>query len=179
LALLAQAGIVPGRVIAPEVDEAPLKGELPRVYALRLALAKAEAVARRETDALVLAADTVVACGRRILPKAGTPDEVGHCLSLLSGRRHQVITALLRWHRRAIKSVHTDCHHARGLQGADAPGDRGFMSRGRGDRQGRRIRRPKAARKRSSVSSTGRTATSSGLPLYETLSLLEGSGHDS
>jgi len=94
LVLLAQAGIVPGRVIAPEVDETPLRGELPRVYAVRLALAKAEAVARRETDALVLAADTVVACGRRILPKAGTPDEVGHCLSLLSGRRHQVITAL-------------------------------------------------------------------------------------
>ena len=94
LALLAQAGIVPARVIAPEVDETPHRGELPRAYALRLAMAKAQAVAAKEEGALVLAADTVVACGRRILPKAETAAEVERCLALLSGRRHQVMTAL-------------------------------------------------------------------------------------
>ena len=94
LALLAQVGIVPERVIAPEVDETPLKGESPRVHALRLARAKAETVASKERTALVLAADTVVACGRRILPKAETAAEVEFCLALLSGRRHQVMTAL-------------------------------------------------------------------------------------
>jgi septum formation protein len=94
LALLAQAGIVPVRVIAPEVDETPKKDESPRAYALRLAKAKAEVVAARETGGLVLAADTVVALGRRILPKAETDKEVERCLKLLSGRRHMVMTAL-------------------------------------------------------------------------------------
>ena len=98
-ALLQQAGIVPAQVIAPDVDETPLKGEQPRAYALRLAVAKAEAVishicAQGEGGAVVLAADTVVALGRRILPKAESPAEVERCLRLLSGRRHQVITAV-------------------------------------------------------------------------------------
>ncbi len=99
-ALLKQAGIVPARIVAPEVDETPKKQELPRAYALRLALAKADAVARMfsrpqgEGGFIVLAADTVVACGRRILPKAEGPEEVARCLKLLSGRRHQVFTAV-------------------------------------------------------------------------------------
>jgi septum formation protein len=92
--LLAQAGIRPSRIVAADVDETPRKQELPRAYALRLAVAKAQAVAAEEREALVLAADTVVACGRRILPKAQTPEEVERCLRLLSGRRHQVLTAL-------------------------------------------------------------------------------------
>jgi septum formation protein len=95
-ALLAQAGIAPDAVMPPHIDERPLKGELPRAHALRLALAKAGAVQSALTDepALVLAADTVVACGRRILPKAETVAEVRACLALLSGRRHLVITAI-------------------------------------------------------------------------------------
>ncbi len=93
-ALLKQAGIVPDRIVAPDVDETPLRDELPRIYALRLARAKAAAVAAKTPGALVLAADTVVACGRRILPKAETEAEVVRCLNLLSGRRHQVITAI-------------------------------------------------------------------------------------
>jgi septum formation protein len=93
-ALLAQAGIVPIRIVAPDVDETPKKQEFPRLYALRMAVAKAAAVAAQERDGLILAADTVVVCGRRILPKAETPDEVERCLRLLSGRRHQVLTAL-------------------------------------------------------------------------------------
>jgi nucleoside triphosphate pyrophosphatase len=99
-ALLAQAGIVPDSVRAASIDETPLKGELPRVHALRLAVDKALAVAKKHGDnragssALVLAADTVVACGRRILPKAESAEAVRDCLKLLSGRQHQVITAV-------------------------------------------------------------------------------------
>jgi septum formation protein len=92
--LLAQAGITPGKIVAAHVDEKPLAQELPRLHALRLAVAKAEAVARLEPDALVLAADTVVACGRRILPRAENESDVRACLTLLSGRRHLVYTAL-------------------------------------------------------------------------------------
>src|SRR5215470_7219925 len=92
--LLKQAGLVPLRIIAPEIDETPRKGELPRAYAIRMAAAKAEGVAKQEGGVSVLAADTVVAVGRRILPKADTAEEVAHCLKLLSGRRHQVLTGV-------------------------------------------------------------------------------------
>ena len=87
---------MPDAVVATEIDEAPKKGELPRPHALRLAEEKARAAAERPQDspAYILSADTVVACGRRILPKAQTADEVRRCLELLSGRRHQVITAV-------------------------------------------------------------------------------------
>jgi len=97
LALLAQAGIVPDAVKPAAVDETPLRAELPRAYAQRVARAKAEAVARNWSDgpALFLAADTVVACGRRILPKAETDEQVRECLDILSGRRHQVLTAVV------------------------------------------------------------------------------------
>ena len=97
LALLAQAGIVPDAVCPSAIDETPLRGELPRAYAQRVARAKAEAVAGSWSDgpALILAADTVVACGRRILPKAETNDQVRACLDILSGRRHQVLTAVV------------------------------------------------------------------------------------
>jgi septum formation protein len=99
-ALLAQAGIVPDSIRAAAVDETPLGGELPRAHALRLAAEKASVVAAKlaetkpRSTALVLAADTVVACGRRILPKAEDEDAVRFCLKLLSGRRHQVMTAV-------------------------------------------------------------------------------------
>jgi septum formation protein len=92
--LLAQTGILPRRIVAPDVDETPRKAELPREYALRIAAAKAGSVACSEPDLFVLAADTVVGLGRRILPKAETEAMVGQCLFLLSGRRHQVITAV-------------------------------------------------------------------------------------
>ena len=92
LALLRQIGIEPDRVMTPEVDETPRPKELPRVHALRLAVAKAEAVRERLAGepAYVVAADTVVASGRRILPKAETAAEAQACLALLSGRRHRV-----------------------------------------------------------------------------------------
>jgi septum formation protein len=93
LALLAQAGIVPERVAPAFIDESVKKAEQPRAHALRLAGEKARAVAA-DHDGFVLAADTVVACGRRILPKADDDAAVRACLTLLSGRRHQVITAV-------------------------------------------------------------------------------------
>jgi septum formation protein len=90
-ALLAQIGITPDRVTSPDIDETPRPGELPRDYALRLARDKAASVAAP----FVLGADTVVAVGRRILPKTDTEDEARRCLDLLSGRRHRVHTAVV------------------------------------------------------------------------------------
>ena len=92
LDLLAQIGLSPAHVVPAEIDETPLKGELPRDLAQRLAVAKAEAAhsSKESAGVFVLAADTVVACGRRILPKAETEAEARACLALLSGRRHHV-----------------------------------------------------------------------------------------
>ena len=94
LALLAQIGIAPDAVIPSDIDETPLRDEPPRVHAGRLAREKAQAVAAAEPDAFVLAADTVVACGRRILPKTLDRAEAERCLRLLSGRTHRVYTGL-------------------------------------------------------------------------------------
>jgi septum formation protein len=91
--LLAQIGRAPDAVIPPEIDETPMPGELPAAHALRLAREKCAAVAPHPeaVGAVVLAADTVVACGRRILPKAEDAATTRACLELLSGRRHRVI----------------------------------------------------------------------------------------
>ena len=94
LELLRQIGLEPDIVEAAEVDESPLKDETPRRLAQRLALEKAVAVAARHAGGFVLAADTVVALGRRVLPKAESADEVRDCLRLLSGRAHRVLTGL-------------------------------------------------------------------------------------
>ena len=90
LALLRQVALAPDLVDAAALDETPLKDELPAQHALRLAAAKARAVALRHPGAFVLGADTVVACGRRILPKAEDAATARRCLALLSGRRHRV-----------------------------------------------------------------------------------------
>ncbi len=94
LQLLQHIGVVPDDVIAADVDETPLKGELPDKYALRCAKSKAEAIAARYPNAIVLGADTVVACGRRILPKAEDEETARYCLKILSGRRHRVYTGV-------------------------------------------------------------------------------------
>lgn len=96
LALLAQVGITPDAVLPAAIDETVRKGELPRPHAQRLAAEKARKAASEWSGkpAFILAADTVVAVGRRILPKAANDQEVRACLELLSGRRHQVITAV-------------------------------------------------------------------------------------
>jgi len=100
LALLNQGGIEPDQLLPADVDEVPLKGELPRAYATRLARTKAEAAldsVRRSDElrgAFIVSADTVVAVGRRILPKAELLDEASQCLRLLSGRNHRVYSGV-------------------------------------------------------------------------------------
>lgn len=93
--LLRQIGLVPDRVDAADLDESPRQNETPRLCVARLARMKAEAVAARcQTPSLVLGADTLVAVGRRILPKAEDRATAERCLRLLSGRRHTVLTAV-------------------------------------------------------------------------------------
>jgi septum formation protein len=95
-ALLAQVGISPDAVLGADIDETVHRNEAPRAHGLRLARAKADVVAQlwRGAPAVILTADTVVACGRRILPKADSDPVVRACLELLSGRNHVVLTAV-------------------------------------------------------------------------------------
>ncbi|MFZ1339217.1 MAG: Maf family protein, partial [Paracoccaceae bacterium] len=108
--LLAQMGLVPDAVLPPDIDEDPRKGELPRPYAARLAREKALAVATGPDD-VVLCADTTVALGRRILGKPADAGEAAAFLTLLGGRRHQVITAVAVrrgdrvWVRESVSAV--------------------------------------------------------------------------
>ncbi len=90
--LLARLGMEPARIAPANIDETPHKAELPRAYAERMAREKARAAA--DPSAHVLAGDTVVAVGRRILPKAEDGSTARHCLELLSGRRHRVFSAI-------------------------------------------------------------------------------------
>ncbi|HEY5338249.1 MAG TPA: nucleoside triphosphate pyrophosphatase [Rhizomicrobium sp.] len=177
LALLAQAGIVPHAVAPAAIDETPLKAELPRLYALRLASQKAQAAlaAWRGDPAIILAADTVVACGRRILPKAATDKDVHDCLSLLSGRRHQVLTAIavldgkgrlktaVSLTRVALKALSADeiesyvqCREGVGKAG-------GYAIQGRAETFVRQI--------------NGSYSNVVGLPLLATVGLLKGCGY--
>jgi septum formation protein len=94
LDLLARIGVVPDAVTPAEIDESPRKAERPADYATRMADEKAAAVAAVAPGALIISADTVVAAGRRILPKAETEAEARACLELLSGRRHRVLSAV-------------------------------------------------------------------------------------
>lgn len=90
--LIARLGLAPDAINPADIDETPTKGELPRDYARRMAREKAEAAA--SDDGFVLAGDTVVAAGRRILPKAEDETTARQCLELLSGRRHRVMSAI-------------------------------------------------------------------------------------
>ena len=90
--LIARLGLTPDAIAPADIDETPAKGELPRDYAKRMAREKAEAAASDE--GFVLAGDTVVAAGRRILPKAEDEATARECLALLSGRRHRVLSAI-------------------------------------------------------------------------------------
>jgi septum formation protein len=94
LDLLARIGVTPVATDPADIDESVLRGELPRVHVARLAAAKAATVAARHPGHVILAADTVVAAGRRILPKAEDETTAHQCLILLSGRRHRVLTAV-------------------------------------------------------------------------------------
>ena len=91
--LLGRLGVTPARIASPDIDETPRPREVPRAYALRLACEKAAAVMRAEGE-VVLAGDTTVALGARILDKAETPEQVAAMLRRLSGRRHHCISAV-------------------------------------------------------------------------------------
>lgn len=94
LELLARLRIFPDKILPADIDEAALKAELPRHLAVRLAYQKAMKVAGTVDAAIIIAADTVVAAGRRILPKAGNADDIRRCLEILSHRRHRVYTGV-------------------------------------------------------------------------------------
>lgn len=176
-ALLAQAGLTPDAMVAAAIDESIHRNEQPRPYASRLAAAKARAVADAWSGApaIFLAADTVVACGRRILPKAAADDEVRDCLKRLSGRAHRVLTAIAalapdgklrtrivetrvvfqRFDSADIES-YVRCGEGLGKAG-------GYAVQGRAEIFVRRI--------------SGSYSNVVGLPLSETISLLRGCGY--
>lgn len=173
LDLLQQVGIVPDVVAPADLDETPGATELPRVYAERLAAEKASAVAANHEDAFVLAADTVVACGRRILPKAETQEEARTCLDLLSGRAHRVYTgiSLVKGDTKITKSVMTRVQVAR-LSDAELDA---YLASGewQGKAGGYAIQGLAAAFIRGLNGSYSNVV---GLPLHETVNLLKGSG---
>lgn len=174
LALLQQIGVEPSAVDPAEIDETPLATEKPAVLARRLAEQKARVSAQRHPGGWVLAADTVVACGRRIVPKPGDATEARKCLELLSGRRHRVhgglciidpegqahvrcvTTSVLfkRLHRRET-AAYIECGEWRGKAG-------GYAIQGQAARFVKWI--------------AGSYSNVVGLPLFETCQLLEGLG---
>ncbi|NKB44171.1 MAG: septum formation protein Maf [Alphaproteobacteria bacterium] len=120
LDLLAQIGRDPDAVVPADVDETPQLDEAPKGLVERLALAKAQAIADTHPDDTILAADTVVACGQRILPKPANEQEALRCLKLLSGRRHRVYggLAVISPGRQNIRTVMTQVTFKR-LSGAE------------------------------------------------------------
>ncbi|HSG35355.1 MAG TPA: nucleoside triphosphate pyrophosphatase [Sphingomonadaceae bacterium] len=173
--LLAQIGVTPARVEAPEIDETPHKGELPAPYALRMALEKAAAIDRHEGE-VVLAGDTTVALGRRILPQAENEAQVASFLALLSGRRHKVHSAVAvigedgTVRHRLASSVVRFKHLSRDEIADYAASGEGIGKAGGYAIQGR------AAGLIDFVS--GSYSGVVGLPLYETRALLKAAGLD-
>ena len=175
LELLRQIGIEPAAVAPAAIEERALPRELPRAHALRLAEAKARAVALSHPDDYVLGADTVVACGRRILPKALDETTARRCLALLSGRRHRVLGGLCviapggRHARRLVTSIvafkrleprDVDAYIAAG-EWRDKAG--GYAIQGRAAAFVRHL--------------SGSYSNVVGLPLYEAAALLRGLGY--
>jgi septum formation protein len=180
LQLLQQMGLEPDALIPADLDETPHKGELPRALAARLADEKATAAAkiaaaRSELDgAFLLAADTVVAVGRRILPKCEIVDEAAQCLRLLSGRVHRVYSGVTlitpkggKRHRLVETRVRFKRFSSEDMEAYLASGE------WRGKAGGYAIQGLAGA---FVVKLTGSYSSVVGLPLYETLSLLAGEG---
>jgi septum formation protein len=172
--LLKQIGVEPDTVVPAEIDETPHAGELPRNYARRMAAAKAAAVAPCHPESFVLAADTVVAIGRRILPKAEDPETAFGCLQRLSGRGHNVFGAIAVWApdgRRSERLVTTRVRFKR-LSRTEI---RRYLECGewRGKAGGYAVQGRAAA---FIPGINGSYANVVGLPLVETLGLLEGLG---
>ncbi len=174
LELLARIGVTPALVDPADIDETVRPGEVPRVHVVRLASEKALAVAARHPGRIVLAADTVVVAGRRILPKAEEAATARACLSLLSGRRHHVLTALTvidaQGHRRErlsdtivtfkpLTAAEIDAYIVDGEWAGKAGG---YAIQGRAEAFVRAL--------------SGSHSGVIGLPLYETRNLLNASG---
>ena len=175
LDLLAQVGVTPARVAPADIDETPLRDEIPRKHALRLAREKARAVAARAPNDYVLAADTVVAVGRRILPKAETEADALYCLKLLSGRNHKVLTGvalIAPGGREASRLVETRVGFKRL---SDAERD-AYVASGewRGKAGGYGVQGLAGGY---ITELNGSYPSVVGLPLYETLNLLSGLGY--
>lgn len=171
--LLALVGIAPDRVDPADIDETPLKDETPARLAARLAAAKSQAAAARSPDAVVLAADTVVAVGRRLLEKAADEAEAARFLKLLSGRNHRVftgvaVTALGRTTRRVVDTrvsfkVLSDAEIAAYVASGEWRGKAGgYGIQGRAGAFVTRL--------------VGSYPAVMGLPLFETVNLLNGAG---
>jgi septum formation protein len=174
--LLAQIGVVPDAFDPADLDETPLPGELPTEHAVRLARAKAAAVASRHPGAFILAADTVVACGRRILPKPEDAATARRCLELLSGRRHRVIggvAALTPRGKLGTRLVISNVTFKRLT--AEEIADYAASGEGLGKAGGYAIQ-GLAARYIRAVG--GSYSNIFGLPLFETVSLLAGLGFE-
>ena len=172
--LLAQVGITPDRIVPADIDETPLKGETPPRLAERLARTKAETVAAAEPEAFVLAADTVVAVGRRLLEKPADEAEARRFLALLSGRNHRVFTGVaLKAPGRdtAVRVVETRVS----LKPLSDDEITGYIATGdwRGKAGGYAIQGPAGAFVRRIV---GSHPAVMGLPLYETVQFLRGAG---
>lgn len=173
--LLRQIGITPDVVDPAEIDETPGPSELPDKYAARMAEEKAREVAGRHENAFVLAADTVVACGRRILPKAEEETIARQCLELLSGRRHRVLGGLVivapdgTARRRLVRT-------AVAVKRLDAGEIDEYIASGewRGKAGGYAIQGRAAAFIRSVNGSYSNVV---GLPLFETAQLFKGLGY--
>lgn len=179
-ALLAQIDIVPDKIYAPDIDESPYKNELPRQYATRMALTKARHIRQsqkqeNETQVFILAADTVIATGRTILPKAQTRETAQACLTHLSGRSHRVYggVCLLAGEREIVKIIITRVQMKRFAENeiatyleSDEWRDRagGYAIQGRAGRFVRAIH--------------GSYSNIVGLPLYETAMLLQSAGYN-
>jgi septum formation protein len=174
LDLLSQIALGPDAVDPAGIDETPLERELPARHALRLAEAKARAVAARHPGAFVLAADTAVACGRRILPKALDPAAARRCLVLLSGRRHRVhggVALVLPDGRLVSRRVETAVIFKR----LDAAEIEDYIASGEWrDKAGGYAIQGLAARFIRAV--IGSYSNVVGLPLFETAGLLAGHG---
>jgi len=174
LDLLKQIGLIPDLVDPADIDETPRPRELPAALALRLARDKSSVVAARHPGAWVLGADTVVACGRRVLGKAGTTDEARQYLGLLSGRRHRVHSGVSIVHSDGVQQARriTTTVSFKRLIASEI--DRYIASdEWRGKAGGYAIQGMAGA---FVTSVNGSYFNIVGLPLYETLSLLTGSG---
>ena len=172
--LLAQIGLSPSAIIAANIDETPNRGEQPALYATRLAREKAAAVGAKEQNTLVLAADTVVACGRRILPKAEDEETARQCLQQISGRTHRVYTGVaLAFEDGNVSTRLVETRVKVRRLGADALREYMASEEWRGKAGGYAIQGLFAKHIETLIGSYTNVV---GLPLYETANLLEGAG---